>query len=94
MTEKNYGLELYKLITNDISEFGWHSETEFFVFPYLFELNGFIKSLSELFGKGIFDDEGFTAHIGDGYACINLVDVVSDYGVSLETIFPYDEYKH
>jgi hypothetical protein len=92
--EPNYELELYKLITENISEFGWCTESEFIVFPYLFELNDFIKSLSEIFGSDIFDDGGIPATIGDGYACIDIAAVVSDYGVDLVKVFPVEKYKH
>ena len=94
MSETNYELELYKLITNEISEFGWNSEDEFLVFPYLFQLDDFIKSLSNIFGKSIFDDGHITAHIGDGYACIDMMEIVGNYGIELESVFPIEEYKH
>ena len=56
---KNYELELYKLLINpeeddiDISyvdEFGWVSNTEFYVWISLNWFNEFVKRLSDIFG--------------------------------------------
>lgn len=90
----NIELELFKLITSEISEYGWDQNGEFLVFPYWFQLDDFFKQLKSIFGNSIFDDGGFQINIEDGYAGFNLVDIVGNYGIDLESIFPIDKYKH
>ena len=92
--EANQELELYKLITENNLECGWSSETEFFVFPYLFELNNLIKGITGIFGTFMFDDGGVEARILDGYICIDLAAMLSGADIDLERIFPRDEFKH
>ena len=69
---KNYELELYKLLINpeeddiDISyvdEFGWVSNTEFYIWINLNWFNEFVKRLSDIFGYSLFDEGGIEARI-------------------------------
>lgn len=101
--DKNYELELYKLIItpdeeySDVSyvdEFGWVSDTEFFVWINLIWFKEFVKRLNDIFGYSLFDEGGIEARIGSNYVCINLEDFVNGYGINLETVFPKDKYKH
>lgn len=101
--DKNYELELYKLIItpdeeySDVSyvdEFGWVSDTEFFVWINLIWFKEFVKRLNDIFGYSLFDEGGIEARIGSNYVCINLEDFVNEYGINLETVFPKDKYKH
>lgn len=101
--EKNYELELYKLIVipdeedSDISyvdEFGWVSDTAFYVWISIVWLEEFVKRLNDIFGYSLFDEGGIEARIGGDYACINLKDIAAPYGVDLEEVFPKNQYRH
>lgn len=100
---KNYELELYKLIVNpdeenmDISyveEFGWVSDTEFYIWINLIWFDEFIKRLRDIFGYSLFDEGGIEARIDSASVCIDLKEVTSGYGIDLEKIFPKSKYKH
>ena len=100
---KNYELGLYKLLINpeeddiDISyvdEFGWGSNTEFYVWISLNWLNEFVKRLSDIFGYSLFDEGGIETKIFSDCVCIDLEEVISGYGVDLEEIFPRSKYTH
>lgn len=100
---KNYELELYKLLINpeeddiDISyvdEFGWVSNTEFYVWISLNWFNEFVKRLGDIFGYSLFDEGGIEARIGSDYVCIDLEEVISGYGIDLEEVFPRSKYTH
>lgn len=99
----NKELELYKLImTPDeenleisyIDEFGWVSDTEFFVWINAIWFHDFIKGLSSIFGYSLFDDGGIKASIFNDCICIDLEDFVGGYGIDLEEVFPKSKYKH
>ena len=99
---KNYGLELYELIMEDdlgnlyypyISEFGWVSDTEFFIWISFDGFGDFIRDLTEIFGYGIFDDENFIANIQSDSVCIDLCEVLGGY-VDIEEVFPKEKYQH
>lgn len=92
--EKNPELELYKLVTESVSECGWHSDTEFLVFPYLFELEDFFKGMSRIFGNLLYDDGGVEAHIMGDYACIDLAAMLAGEDIDLERVFPREKFKH
>lgn len=100
---KNYELELYKLIMNpdedehDISyvdEFGWVSDTEFYVWINLIWFDEFVKRLKDIFGYSLFDEGGIEARIWCDYVCIDLEYFVGEYGVDLEEVFPKSKYRH
>lgn len=102
MANKNYGLELYKLImTPDeedldfsyVSEFGWVGDTEFLVWVDWNWFKEFMDKITEIFGYGIFDDGNFNANIQPDSVCIDLKDVLEGY-VDIEEVFPKDKYKH
>lgn len=90
----NYDLELYKVVIESVSECGWVSDNEFFVYPYLFELEDFIKRMKTIFGETLFDDGGIEAHIMHGYACLDLTLMLNGYDVDLKKLFPFEEFKH
>lgn len=97
MKDKNYELELYKLITDEedgfINEFGWVSNTEFLVWIYYFHLDGFIEKAIKIFGDGMFDDSGFDANIQADGVCIDLCKMLDGY-LDLEAVFPKEKYQH
>lgn len=100
---KNYELELYKLLINPeeddidiqyVEEFGWVSNTEFYVWINLNWFNEFVKRLNDIFGYSLFDEGGIEARICSDCVCIDLEEVISGYGVDLEEIFPRSKYTH
>lgn len=101
--DKNYELELYKLIMNpdeensDVSyvdEFGWVSDTEFFIWVNLIWFREFVKRLNDIFGYSLFDEGGIEARIGSDYVCIDLENFVGMYGINLEEVFPKSKYRN
>lgn len=99
---KNYGLELYKLITNPdgedsdihyVSEFGWINDNEFIVWIENIWFKDFMDELEQIFGYDIYDDGGIDATIMYNAACIDLCEVLSDY-LNIEEVFPKDKYRH
>ena len=101
--DKNYELELYKLIMNpdeensDVSyvdEFGWVSDTEFFIWVNLIWFGEFVKRLKDIFGYSLFDEGGIEARIGSDYVCIDLENFVGMYGINLDEVFPQSKYRH
>jgi len=102
MSNKNYELELYKLlITPDekdlnfsyVNEFGWVNNDQFLVWVNFNYFKEFIKKITEIFGYGIFDDENFNANIQHNTVCIVLNNVLDEY-VNVEEVFPKDKYQH
>ena len=94
MSEINQELELYKLIKNDGSEFGWVNDDEFLVWLYHFQLDNFIKDMTKIFDYGMFDEELVEAHIGKDYIVIDLACMLSGEDIELERVFPKEEFKH
>lgn len=101
--DKNYELELYKLIMNpdeddpDISyvdEFRWINDGEFVVWINIAFFYEFIERLREIFDETIFDEGGFEATIGSDYVCINLIDVLNGYGIDFEEVFPKGKFTY
>ena len=95
-------LALYKLFMtpspkdSDISyidEFGWVSNTEFYVWASYLWLKKFMEGLAEIFGNGIFDDGGFNANIQEDGICFDLEEAVGSY-LDLEEVFPKDKFRH
>ena len=95
--DKNYELELYKLVMdkedNFVDELGWISDTEFCVWISYYQLNDFINRATEIFGYGMFDDGGFKANMQSHCACIDLCEMFGDY-VDIESVFSKDIYQH
>ena len=101
--QKNYELELYKLIMQpdeddpDIScvdEFGWICGEEFCVWVNLLFFKDFMERFKEIFGSEVFDEGGIHAKIQEDCVCFALEDIMEWYGVELENVFPKDKYKH
>lgn len=99
---KNYGLEIYKLIVTPdeedldisyVSEFGWVSDTEFFIWVDYIWFKEFMDDIIRIFGYGIFDEGNFNANIQSDSVCIDLRSVLAGY-VDIEEVFPKDKYKH
>ena len=93
-------LRLYKLIVEQdedewscVSEFGWVNDDEFIVFVYHFNVDTFVKELLEIFGRGLFDDEGFKATVKDTYMCFDLCEILESY-LDIEEIFSKDKYRY
>lgn len=92
----NYELELYKLITDDndyVSELGWVSDNEFFVWVSYLELYDFMKELKRIFGYGLFDDGSFNVNMREDSVCINLCEAVGNY-LDVKEVFSKDRYQH
>lgn len=101
--QKNYELELYKLIMQpdeddpDISwvdEFGWIGGEEFCVWVNLLFFKDFMERFKEIFGSEVLDEGGIHAKIQEDCVCFALEDIMEGYGVELENVFPKDKYKH
>ena len=100
MSEKNYGLEVYKLIMEGsncgfpyVEEFGWISTGEFCAWVSYLCLNDFMTDLKNIFGNGMFDDGGFDANMQEDCICIDLCEAIGDY-LDIKEVFPKDKYKH
>lgn len=100
MRDKNYGLELYKLIMEGdkngfpyVDEFGWISTGEFCVWVSYLWLNDFMNDLKDIFGNGMFDDGGFDANMQEDGVCIDLSEAIGDY-LDIEEVFPKEKYQH
>lgn len=100
MSDKNYGLELYKLIMEGdscdfpyVEEFGWISTGEFCVWVSYLWLNDFMTDLKNIFGNGMFDDGGFDANMQEDGICIDLCEAVGDY-LDIEEVFPKEKHQH
>lgn len=101
MSDKNYGLELYKLIMekdeydySPVSEFGWISDKEFCVWVDYSELGVFMTRIRDIFGIRIYDDGGFEARMQDVCACFDLCKALHFSVEEIEQIFPKDKYRH
>lgn len=98
MSNKNYELELFKLVEgkgNDyVYERGWVSDTEFYIWVYYFNLEDFINEATEIFGNGMFEDGGFFGHMRADSVCIDLCEMLEEYDIDFEAVFPKDEYPH
>lgn len=101
--QKNYELELYKLIMQpdeddpDVSwvdEFGWICEEEFCVWVNLLFFEDFMERFKDIFGSEVFDEGGIRSKIQEDCVCFALEDIMEWYGVELENVFPKDKYKH
>lgn len=88
-------LRLYKLIEEIdlVQERGWISTGEFCVWISWMEVYDFMSGLKDIFGYGLFDDGGFDANVQDECICISLSDALGGF-LSLEDVFPVDEYQH
>lgn len=94
MSEQNQELELYKLVTKNEIECRWVSDTEFLIWVPYYGIGEFINSLVETFGEYLFEDEGVKANLLTGDVCIDLTNMLSDYDLNLEIVFPKGEFKH
>ena len=92
--QKNYELELYKLIISWVDEFGWICGEEFCVWVNLLFFKDFMERFKEIFGSEVFDEGGIHAKIQEDCVCFALEDIMEWYGVELENVFPKDKYKH
>jgi len=94
MSEINKELELYKLVTKDVSECGWVSDTEFNVWLGKFELFGFIEKITNVFGDYMFEDGGIEVRLMKDYICLDLTCLLCDEDIYFESVFPREEFKH
>lgn len=96
MSDKNYGYEIHKIVVEDgyyVDEFGWVSDTEFYIWVSYFSLSDFMEKMKNVFGYGMFDDGGFNANIQSDGVCIDLCKMVGDY-LDIEEVFSKDKYQH
>lgn len=98
---KNYELELYKLITEKdelgisyVDELGWINDTQFCVWVSNYFFKDFIDGMTEIFGYGLYDDGSFDGNIQADCVCIDLCEVLGNYDIDLESIFPKNKYWH
>ena len=96
---KNYELELYKLITGKdesgfcyVDELGWINDTQFCVWVSNYFFKDFIDGLTEIFGYGLYDDGGFDGNIQSDCVCIDLCEVLGNYGIDFKEVFPIKNY--
>lgn len=98
MNAERCAIELYKLCCRSnnyyghclVSESGWVSSAEFYVwiqYPYLYD---FMGRLNEIFHHGLFDDNYFKATMLESGACIDLCEALGGYldVEDLEKAFP------
>lgn len=96
MSDINYELELYKMITDDencIDELGWINDKQFCVWISYFRLDDFMDRAKSIFGYGMFDDGGFNANMQSDGVCIDLYEMLGDY-LDIENVFPKEKYQH
>lgn len=95
----NYELELKNLIIGEYdgesiaNELGWVSDNEFCVWISYYQMKEFIDMVKDIFGYGVFDDGGFDGNIQSDCVCIDLCKMLDGF-VSIEDVFPKDEYRH
>lgn len=103
MSDKNYGLALYKLIMERddcgfqyVEEFGWISAGKFCVWVSYLWLNDFMIDLKRIFGNYIFDDGGSDANMQQDGVCINLCEALGNYFSidDIEEVFLKEKYPH
>ena len=96
MSDINYELELFKLITEEkyVDEFGWISDGSFCIWVDYFCIHEFMKRFKMIFGEGIFDDGGFDGNMQRDCVCIAIDEALEGYDIDLESIFPKDKYEH
>lgn len=82
--------DLKQIVDEYADEFGWIDDDIFCVWVDWVETDDFLTALRELYGTGLFDDGGITAHVGDRYICFEL----SDGYIDIEGVYPKDEYRH
>ena len=99
--DKNYELELYKLITGKdelgisyVDEFGWINDTQFCVWVSNYFFKDFIDGLTEIFGYGLYDDGSFDGNIQANCVCIDLCEALGNYDIDLKEVFPIKNYTH
>jgi hypothetical protein len=96
ISDTKYELELFKIVTEDetyIEEFGWVSDTQFFVWIRYYDLDDFMARMKDIFGYSLFDDGGFDANMQYNGVCIDLCEMLGDY-LDLEDVFPKGKYQH
>lgn len=87
MSDRNYELELYKLInTPYVNEFRWEN-SRFLIWVNYNWFKEFIEELTSIFSYTIFDDGNFNVNLQHDTVCINLSCVLNNY-VDIEEIFP------
>lgn len=99
--DKNYELELYKLITDKdelgisyIDEFGWVDDLEFCVWVSNRFFKDFMDGLTNIFGCSLYDDGGIEATIQSDCVCIDLYSALEIFDLDLERVFPKSKYWH
>lgn len=96
MSETNYELELFKIVTDDesnVEELGWVSDTQFCVWIRYYDLDNFMKRMKDVFGYNLFDDGGFDSNMQYNGVCIDLCEMLGDY-LDVECVFPKEKYQH
>ena len=95
MSDTNYELEIFKLVESDlVTERGWVSETEFYVWVSYLDIQDFMNGLRKICGYEMFDEGGFDANMQSDGVCIDLTDALSSYGLDFESIFDKEKYQH
>ena len=95
-------IKLYKLLLTEdnehetalADEIRWISKDKLLIWvPYLW-INEFMTSIKEIFGEGMFDDGGFNGNFQRDCICIDLKEMLQDYNLNFESIFPVNEYSN
>ncbi len=79
-------LELYKYITDNNIEWDRHDNDgveDVIIFPYFCQLDDFRK----IAGPYLFDDDGISCTLKDGYLAIWMKDICDYYGFDFNEVF-------
>lgn len=100
---ENKDLELYKLLftednvykTSLVQEIRWElyeDRKELLVWVSYLWVNEFMESLKDIFGESVFRDYGFEGLFQSNCICLDLYEILENYEIDLEEIFPIKEY--
>ena len=75
-------LEFYKFIEENNIEYHWTNNEVFFFVDY-----HLVNDLHKILTPGIFDEEGLSCTMKDGYFAFDGIDICDYYGIKSENIF-------
>ena len=89
-------LDLYKFIQDHNVEWSWEvnfddskeGSEDVLIFPHIFQIESFYKILSP---SMLFDDDGITCVMKDGYFAIWMDDICECCGIEIEAVFPKEK---
>jgi hypothetical protein len=78
------GVDLLKFISKNDIEYHWSfDKKEIYLFVNITD----IQEWNDLLGASIFDDEGLSCVMKDGYFAFEMVDICEYYGIDYQEIF-------